>query len=43
LFHRHEVEHAKPLTRAEEDLLPRLDHHRIGRFAEIVPVGRVEP
>jgi hypothetical protein len=28
---------------ADEDLLPRPDHHRVGRLAEVVPVGRVEP
>ena len=25
------------------NLLARLDHHRVGRFTEIIPVGRVEP
>jgi hypothetical protein len=24
------------------DLFPRVDHHRVGRLTEIVPVGRVE-
>jgi hypothetical protein len=26
-----------------DDLFARLDHHRVGGFAEIVPVGRMEP
>jgi len=42
VLERDDVEHAEPLAGAEVDLLPRLDHHRVGRFAEIVPVRRVE-
>jgi hypothetical protein len=25
------------------DLFPRVDHHRVGRLTEIVPVGRWSP
>ena len=31
------------LVAAGDDLLARLDHHRVGRLSEIVPVRRVEP
>jgi hypothetical protein len=40
---RDEVEDAEALVVAGDDLLARLDHLRVGRLAEIVPVQRVEP
>jgi hypothetical protein len=38
LLERDDVEHPQPLTAAAVDLLARLDHHRVGGFAEIVTV-----
>jgi hypothetical protein len=40
---RHHVEHAEALVGASDDLLARVNHLRIGRLTEIVPVGRMEP
>ena len=40
LRERDDVEHAEPPTIAEEDLLARFDHDRIGRFAQILPSSR---
>jgi hypothetical protein len=39
LFERDNVDHAKPLAGGDVDLVTRMDHHRIGRFVEIVPMG----
>ena len=37
-----DVEDAEPLVAAGDDLLAGLDHHRVGRLSEIVPVRRME-
>src|SRR5947208_11911641 len=37
---RDHVEHAETLVVAGDDLLTRLDHHRVGRFACVEPFSR---
>src|SRR3954471_23559539 len=43
LLERDNGDDTQPLAAVAVDLLPRLDHHRVGRLTEVVPVGRVEP